>query len=523
MKTRIISILTLAALLFAGCEKSDIASSGSTTTTTTTPTSTSTTSTEAETAAETIIGNEDDFIENSTFSTIVSIVYNGASATVTNPLDGNGVTVTNNNGIVTCNSTAKGVEYAISGSGSGCVKIYSDYKIKVSLTDLTLSNTTGAAINIQTGKSTFLVLSGKNTLSGRGVETTASAEDEKATLFSEGQIIISGEGSLSVSSSGKHAIASDDYVRLRSGSLTVTATDNDGIHTNDGFIMDGGSLTINSADEGIACGDDDKAGYTYICGGTLNITTTGKSAKGIKAYGDLIISGGEVTVTTKSNEAEGIESKSVLVISGGKTVVNAYDDCINAGKSLTIRGGYVFAKSTSNDAIDSNGPMYIAGGVIVAIGSKEPETSFDVVEGGTFYVTGGLFLGVSPQSQGQTVTPTSSVSTQYSCAFTGKACTNYCLKNSNGDAVIMFTTPASISSPYLLCGSSKMASESYTIYTGGQISGTDWYGLYTDGTYTGGTSSGTVTASLGGSTSQSGGQSGPGQQGPGQRGPGQFR
>jgi len=520
MKIRLISILTLAALLFAGCEKSDPTGGSSTTTT---KTSTRTTSTEAETTAATVIENEDDFIENSTFQTVVGIVYNGNSATVTNPLDGQGVTIDNTNGYITITSTIKGVEYAISGTGAGNVKIYSDYKIKLSLNNLSLTNTIGSALNIQTGKSSFIVVSGTNKLSGMGIETADDAEDEKATLFSEGQIIISGEGSLSVSSSGKHAIATDDYIRLRSGSLTVTATDNDGIHTNDGFIMDGGSLTINSADEGIACGNDDKAGYAYICGGTLVIKTTGKSAKGIKAYGDLIISGGEVTVTTQASEAEGIESKSVLVISGGKVVVNAYDDCINAGKSLTIRGGYVYAKSTSNDAIDSNGPMYIAGGVIVAIGSKEPETSFDVVEGGTFYVTGGLFLGVSPQSQGQISSPTASVSTMYSCSFTGKGNTNYCLKNSNGDAVIMFTTPSSISSPYLLCGSSTMASESYTIYTGGQISGTEWYGLYTDGTYTGGSSSGTVTASLGGSTSQGGGQSGPGQQGPGQRGPGQFR
>jgi len=326
---------------------------------------------------------------------------------------------------------------------------------------------------------------------------------------------------LGVNSSKKHAIASDDYVRLHSGSITVKATGKDGIHTNDGFIMDDGSLTISSVDEGIATGDDNKAGYTYICGGTLNITTTGKSAKGIKAYGDLIISGGNISVTTKASEAEGIEGKSVLVISGGKVVVNAYDDCINAGKSLTIKGGYIYAKSTSNDAIDSNGPLYISGGVTVAIGSREPETSFDVVEGGTFYVTGGVFLGISPQSQGQLSSPTASVSTMYSCSFTGKANTNYCIKNSNGNSVLMFTTPSTISSPYILFGCSALASQTYTIYTGGTISGNNWYGLYINGTYTGGTSSGTVTASLGSSNNSQnnpGGPNGPGNNNsPGQR------
>jgi len=194
MKKIVVIILSIVATCLVGCKKDDAYTNMSSNTTTTTSNSTSSTSTEAEASAVSIINNTDDFIENSTFQTIVSIVYSGNSATVTNPLDGQGVTIANENGYITITSSVKGVEYSISGTGLGNVKIYSDYKIKISLNNLSLTNTSGSALNIQTGKRAFIVLSGSNNLTGCGVDTATGAEDEKATLFSEGQIIFYGSG-----------------------------------------------------------------------------------------------------------------------------------------------------------------------------------------------------------------------------------------------------------------------------------------------------------------------------------------
>lgn len=468
MKKSILIFAASLAFVAAGCKKTEPTSDDSS----------------AKTAEE-IIANTDDFVEYSDFSTTVTIVYNGASATVTNPAAGAGVTISNNDGQVTVTSTIKGVEYAVSGNGSGQLKIYSSYKFKTTLNNLTLTNTSGPAINIQSGKRNFLVLSGTNTITGRGNDTATDAEDEKGTVFSEGQVIVSGDGALNIASSYKHAFASDDYIRIREGAVTLTASGSnckDGINTNDGFIMDGGTLTVNSTDEGICAGDDDHTGYTYIQGGVINITTTGGTAKGIKAYGDIWIQGGIITVNTpgyesKDSGSEGIESKATLTISGGHITVNSYDDAINSAGNLYIKGGYVYAHSTNNDGIDANGNCYIQGGVVYAIGASSPECAVDAntEQGYKLYVEGGMLVAISSLESGASMTQ--------ACYQTGsfKSGTWYALYN-GGALALAFKTSTSGSNiivstsgtPTLTSGVTVSGGTEYfngAVYVGGNVSG----------------------------------------------------
>ena len=45
----------------------------------------------------------------------------------------------------------------------------------------------------------------------------------------------------------RHAIASDDHVRVREGSITIQSNEKDGIRANDAFVMDGGTVDIQTA------------------------------------------------------------------------------------------------------------------------------------------------------------------------------------------------------------------------------------------------------------------------------------
>ena len=436
-KNGFILLLALVTLIGTGCEKSSSSSSIST---------------------DTFTGDEaSDYVNNETWSNTINIVWNGTDVTVTGAADS--VIVSCANGYVTVNSTVKNIEYAVSGEGTGQLSIYSSYKFKLSLNGLTLTCSDGPAINNQSSKTCYAVLGGTNTLiDGSSYATTT--EDRKAAFFSEGQICFSGSGTLNVTGNYKHAVASDDYIRLcpGTGELYLTAKASDGLHANDGIIINDGALTINAVGEGIQC---DTASI-LITGGDIDVTSTGD--KGILAYGnieisggttriqsyskciktssDLIVSGGTVTAicngsSTSSNTPEGIEAKGAITISGGYVYAQAYDDAINATGNLTISGGYVMAYSTGNDGIDANGNMYIQGGVVYAICAGGAEVALDAnTEGGKkLYVQGGTIIAIGNLENG--------ASLSQSC-YSATAGTNTWYVLSGGSEDFVFKTPSTL-------------------------------------------------------------------------------
>lgn len=247
-------------------------------------------------------------------------------------------------------------------------------------------------------------------------------------------------GSLAVSTVGdmKKGISTDDYVLVEGGTHIVTVTggvawdeeDSEysgtaGVKADNYFAMTGGSLSIKNTGEGgkgINAGsyDYDEANHTlsdsYVSGGTLTVTTTGRevndvSAKGIKIgwvtkegsgdrakvtgyAGRLIISGGAVTVN--STYGEGLEVKGDLSFEGGETYVSSTnEDAINCQGELTVNDGFVYAFSSGNDAMDSNGNTKLNGGFVMAVSTKgNPEVAIDAntEEGKKLYINNGATL-----------------------------------------------------------------------------------------------------------------------------------
>ncbi len=450
--------------------------------------------------------NEDDLIENSTFSSIVHVQY-GSEVAVSNPLENNGVSVTVNGGYVTVESTVKEVEYVLTGTTTnGSFKIYSSNKFKLTLDNVSITSGDGPAINIQSSKRVFLSVpeNTSSSLTDAAVYTEVPGEDMKATLFSEGQLIFTGSGQLSVTGKYKHAIASDDYVRVINTNITIPSAVTDGIHTNDAFIADGGSFTITAGSDGIEC----EKGYIVINDGVFVLNTGDDGIAASYEDGDaaitpyVTINNGDITVN--SAEGEGIESKSVLTINNGKIVTNTLDDGLNAGTAIYINGGDIYSKSMGNDAMDSNGTFTITGGKVVAIGSRQPEGGIDA-DNNTFKITGGIVVGIG----GTTTSPTASVSTVPGVIMgSGEANQIIHIEDADGNEVLTFMAPVSYST-MLFAGSGMKLNTTYTVYTGGSVtSGTDFYGLYTSGTWSGGTPGASFTTS--GMVTQIGGSTGPG-------------
>ena len=394
----------------------------------------------------------------------ISITWSGTSAVISGSHDG--VSVTTDNGYVTVTSTVKDITYLLSGNGQGQLTIYGTNRHQLILNDLSLTCNDGPAINNQCKKSCFVLLQGTNSLTD-GSSYATSTEDRKAAFFSEGQMIFSGAGSLTVKGNYKHALASDDYIQFAksTGSLNLTAA-SDGIHANDGIYFDGGTFSISAGEEGIQCdtsvitindgyinitkaGDKGIAAFDTISisGGTIRISSDYKC---IKTKGDLIISGGDIQVVcngtassggpwggSSSRSPEGIEAKGTITITGGYVYSKSADDAINSGSHMTISGGYVCAYSTSNDGLDANGNCYIKGGLVYAIGATSPEVAIDAntERGYKLYISGGTIVAVGNLENGASI---SGGTCKYTTSW--NATSTYALYNGS-DLAFVFQTP----------------------------------------------------------------------------------
>lgn len=450
-------------------------------------------------------------------------------ASATTPMAGLSVASTSY-GITITAKTQELIQYRLSGAMAGTVTVVSDTPYGILLDGVEVAAEQGPALNLQSKKKAYIVLAdGKeNILSDTKVR--AKELDEKGALSGKGAIIISGNGSLSVTGNYKHAVYAKEYVRIRSGSLNVAVTARDGIRCDQGFFFDGGELSIvgtgSAIDEeskGIKVDGTESApgkGSIVINGGRLTVKTVGK---GITAAWDIdedastagadddpnpdvTINGGIITVTTSaapyekktadgktvSCSPEGIEAKSDLVINGGILALNTPDDCLNAGSSITINGGSIYARSSTNDAIDSNGTMKITGGLVMAIGSGGPEGAFDC-DMNEFAVTGGTLVGFGGSTSGPTV---AACSQPVLIAGKSAAGDSVAIKDASGTTIVAFKAPAAMPTLVVSAPGFKLGG-TYTIWTGAAISGgTDFHGLASGGAEaSGGTLAATFTLS----------------------------
>lgn len=495
--------LPLALALFLGGCKDSVTSPDSTTTNSGT--------TDDATISDNTVENSGDFLENWAAYTngemkVITIEWSAASVSIDGTYDG--VTITTDGTDVTVVSTVKKVQYVLSGTCSdGSFKVYSDNKFVLQLNGLTLNNPSGPAINIQKGKTMeddggyphksvyVLVTDGTtNTLSdasgyAQSVTIDGVDEDQKACFFSEGQLLFSGAGTLNVTGNNRHAIRSDDYIRLRNSvTMNITANGEDAINGKDYLIVDGGTYNLSVS---AAKGKGLKSDTILIAGGTTNITCTGSSAEGIEA--------------------------DYLIINDGLVECLAKDDGINAAYSIVINGGYIYTRGTSNDGLDSNGTITINGGVVVAVGTQVPEEGIDCDQN-TFTITGGIILGIG----GASSTPTSSTCTQPSLLYGGScsANTRISLVDGNGNIVLSYVPESALNQMTLLLSSPDMAQgSSYTLVSGGTYTAStdaiSFHNLTNGGTLASATSLTSVTLSsvvttAGNSSSGGGGGGNPG-------------
>lgn len=286
--------------------------------------------------------NYNDFVENYSSVSTITITFSESTATVTGNYDKNLISITNSGANVTVRSAKKYIRYVLKGkSGNGSFKIYSDYKYILELAGVDITNPVGAAINSQSIKPCCVLLKEgtTNRLKDGLTYSMTPNEDQKGAFFSEGQLLFSGAGSLNVTSLSAHGICSDDYIRLRSncGPITINAG-KDGISTKDYFLMYGCNLNITSEDDGISV----RKGFASINGGNITVRSIDN---GITADYDatdtthIDIAGGMIDIETTGLKGHAITSSGRIGITGGaiKTIVNGdASKCITSDLGMSI-------------------------------------------------------------------------------------------------------------------------------------------------------------------------------------------
>ncbi len=332
-------------------------------------------------------------------STVI-VNYESERAVVENPFAFDNVAVEIDGAKVTVVSTTEEeVGYTLQGSsGNGCFKIYGAKKYNLYLNGVELTNSSGAAINSQCGKRgrVFIADGTVNRLADSSKYSTPSGEDEKGTLFSEGQLIFEGgSGSLIVNGNCKHAICSDDYVEVRGGNITVESAISDALHVNDSVIVLGGKVDFSCGSDGIDCD-----GVVKLLGGEVAVVALNDDVKGIKSAADIIVDGATVTVSVPGAASKGVKSAGLFTMLSGRLDVSAtgntillagdpsYATCIKCDSSVNIAGGVLSLKATgiAGRGISADYDVVVADGTttIECSGNSEtydPTTAGDILGG----------------------------------------------------------------------------------------------------------------------------------------------
>lgn len=354
--------------------------------------------------------------KDTTVNNAVLIDFDGTTPTITNNIS-NGVEVSVNNGdvVIKSTNTSTAVNYVISGQNTNSsLKIYSDSDFNLILNGMSIVNTDGPAINIQsTKKATITLVSGTLNRLVDGTTYASSTEDQKGTLYTKGSLVIGGNGSLMIYGQKSHSIVADGYISQNSGVISILQSAVDGVHTGSYFNMAGGELKIVSTGDGIEA----ESGYVAIAGGAIGITSSGNGIStsytgteaSIKPY--VSITGGTMNINTTGEKMSGISSNGSFVLNSSSAIIGIYTSG-NGCKGILTKGnatitdvskltmsnaGSSYYNSTDNavvtsDAINCAGNLTIQGGTLAitssGVGAKDISVSGTVaMNGGTVTLT----------------------------------------------------------------------------------------------------------------------------------------
>lgn len=340
------SITLLAALALTGCSATSASNTSATSAISTSTSSDSDTKSKTADSFSTDVKNGAKLAEDTHYSAKDLTWDSSSEVTIdlSNPTATDGVTVSD--GVITI---TKAGNYKLTGTYSGQVKVEAadSDMVRLILDNATITNSTGAAINVVEADEVVIYTASGNTNTvsdGSSYSDTASGSPD-AAIYSKSDLTLAGEGTLKVEGNYEEGIHTTDGLVIASGTLEVTAA-NTGIKGKDYVDILDGTVTVTATKDGIKATNDTDGnrGWVRLSGGTVNISA---GDDGFKAERVLEISGGTLNIT-ESNE--GIEAQYINILDGTVNVTSS-DDGINASYSTSSSSS---TESTSSSTTQSN-------------------------------------------------------------------------------------------------------------------------------------------------------------------------
>lgn len=367
---------------------------------------------------------------------IVYITYNGTSVDIVNPYPATEVIISSTDAKVSVTSlSSANITYCLSGTANpGRFEIESTTTPTILMNGVNLTNPTGKAMDLtcEAGIIMKLAEGTQNSL------TDGATSDKKAALMSNNDLLMQGNGTLTVTGLVQHAMKVKGQFNMTSGNLVIASSVSDGVHA-EGLLVQGGSIEVQS------CGDD---GITseldgYINGGDITITSDSEDINAISADSTLVINGGNINITITGVDSKCIKADKELTINGGTFVLNHSGNVskgIKSNSTITITDGDLTIVSSGSTVLESvnnqNVPSYctaiksdtdinISGGSINITLPTSNHGGKSISADGNITISGGTF-DILTQGDGAAYTVSGSTKDSY---------TSSCIK-SDGNMVI---------------------------------------------------------------------------------------
>ena len=214
--------------------------------------------------------------------------------------------------------------YLLKGTLNGQVVVNvsdNDGKVQLVLDGATITNETSAGIYIKSADKVFITTTdgSVNEVSTTGTFISTDGTNVDGAIFSKGNLVLNGKGSLNVYSAQGHGIVSKDDVKITSGTYIIN-TYSKGIQSNDLVGIAGGELSI-KASEGI------ESTVVNIIDGIIDIYATDDGINATQNVAgqtpSLEIAGGEITIDMAAGDTDALDSNGYLYITGGTVNISA--------------------------------------------------------------------------------------------------------------------------------------------------------------------------------------------------------